>query len=112
MRYTLFLVGFTLNFVNFSIIWRYFAWSNQTLATIVLWTAAVYLVRKEKIHWIASIPATFMSAVVTTYILQAPEGFKLPATVATPFGIVVAVVLFAVFIVFSKKDNSTVPEAA
>ena len=108
----LFLVGFTLNFIDFSIIWRYFAWSNQTLATIVLWTAAVYLVKKEKIHWIASIPATFMSAVVTTYILQAPEGFKLPATVATPAGIIIAVVLFASFIVFSKKDSVTVPETA
>ena len=108
----LFAIGFSLNFIDFSIIWRYFAWSNQTLATIVLWTAAVYLVRKEKLHWIATIPATFMSAVVTTYILQAPEGFKLPAAVSTPIGIVVAVVLFAIFTVFSKKGNTAAPETA
>ncbi|MDA3958158.1 carbon starvation protein A, partial [Oceanispirochaeta sp.] len=73
----LFAVGFSLNFIDFSIIWRYFAWSNQTLATIVLWTAAVYMLRNKKFHWIATVPATFMSAVVTTYILQAPEGLKL-----------------------------------
>ena len=108
----LFLVGFSLNFVDFSIIWRYFAWSNQTLATIVLWTAAVYLVKNAKLHWIASVPATFMSAVVTTYIMQAPEGFKLPASVATPVGIVIAVVLLASFLVFSGKKNVPVPEAA
>ena len=32
----LFVVGFMLTQVDFSIIWRYMAWSNQTLATIVL----------------------------------------------------------------------------
>ncbi len=46
----LFAVGFSLNFINFSIIWRYFAWSNQTLAMIVLWTAAAYLVKSAKFH--------------------------------------------------------------
>ena len=106
----LFAIGFSLNFINFSIIWRYFAWSNQTLATIVLWTAAVYLLKSGKLHWIATIPATFMSAVVSTYILQAPEGFKMPASVAQPIGIVVAVVLFAMFIVFAQK-NKTVADA-
>ncbi|MDC7235604.1 MAG: carbon starvation protein A [Spirochaetales bacterium] len=102
----LFAIGFVLNFVDFSIIWRYFAWSNQTLATIVLWTAAVYLLKSGKFHWIATIPATFMSAVVTTYILQAPEGFKLSPSISQPVGIVIAVVLFAVFIVFSQKNKS------
>ncbi len=108
----LFAIGFALNFIDFSIIWRYFAWSNQTLATIVLWTAAVYLVRKQKFHWIATIPATFMSAVVTTYILQAPEGFKLPASFATPAGIVIAVVLFGIFVVFSTRNSVPAAEAA
>ncbi len=108
----LFAIGFALNFINFSIIWRYFAWSNQTLATIVLWTAAVYLLRSGKLHWIATIPATFMSAVVSTYILQAPEGFKMPASVAQPIGIVIAVVLFALFIVFAQKNKSVAEATA
>ena len=102
----LFAVGFALNFIDFSIIWRYFAWSNQTLATIVLWTAAVYLLKSGKFHWIATIPATFMSAVVTTYILQAPEGFKLSPAISQPVGIVVAVVLFAMFIVHAAKNRT------
>jgi carbon starvation protein CstA len=62
-------IGFALNFIDFTIIWRYFAWSNQTLATIVLWTGAVYLHRANRSHWMASLPAAFMTAVVTTYIL-------------------------------------------
>lgn len=102
----LFAIGFSLNFIDFSIIWRYFAWSNQTLATIVLWTSAVYLLKNGRFHWIATIPATFMSAVVTTYILQAPEGFKLSPSISQPMGIIIAVVLFAVFIVFAQKNKS------
>ena len=100
-----FAIGFTLNFIDFSIIWRYFAWSNQTLATIVLWTAAVYLVVKKKNHWIATIPAVFMSAVVTTYILQAPEGLRLSTAISYPVGIVTAAALFALFLfkVVNKK---------
>ena len=109
----LFAVGFSLNFIDFSIIWRYFAWSNQTLATIVLWASAVYLLRNKKLHWIATVPATFMSAVVTTYILQAPEGFKLPAAISQPIGVVAAVILLAVFIVSAQKRKTAgTPEPA
>jgi len=71
----LFAVGFLLTQVNFAIIWRYFGWANQTLATVVLWTAAMYMVHKGRSHWFISLPATFMTAVITTYILIAPEGF-------------------------------------
>jgi carbon starvation protein CstA len=109
----LFAVGFSLNFIDFTIIWRYFAWSNQTLATIVLWASAVYLLQNKKFHWIATIPATFMSAVVTTYILQAPEGFRLSPTISQPIGIIVAVGLFAAFLLYSQKNKSVpAPEAA
>ncbi|HBF36048.1 MAG TPA: carbon starvation protein A [Firmicutes bacterium] len=101
----LFVVGGTLSQLNFDIIWRYFAWSNQTLAMIALWVGAVYLVRNNISHWVATIPATFMTAVSITYILQAPEGFHLPITIADPAGIVGAVALFAVFIGVVFKRN-------
>ena len=45
----LFVIRYFLQQIDFSIIWRYFAWSNQTLATIVLWTITVYLVTQKKI---------------------------------------------------------------
>jgi carbon starvation protein CstA len=63
-------------FVDYTVVWRYFSWSNQTLAMIVLWAAAVYLWRKKKPYWIAAIPATFMSAVSITYFFAAPECLK------------------------------------
>lgn len=103
----LFVIGAILSQINFDIVWRYFAWSNQTLAMIALWAAAVYLVKYRLPHWIATIPATFMSAVSVTYILQAPEGFKLPITISYPAGIVSALILFGVFLRFIIKSNNT-----
>ena len=73
----LFIIAFVLTQMDFSIIWRYFAWSNQTLATVVLWTITAYLIIKDKAFWMSMIPAIFMTMVCSTYILIAPEGFQL-----------------------------------
>ncbi|SHH65701.1 Carbon starvation protein CstA [Caloranaerobacter azorensis DSM 13643] len=107
----LFAVGFTLTRIDFGIIWRYFAWSNQTLAMIVLWASAAYLMINKKIHWIATIPATFMTAVSVTYILQAPEGFRLPTTISYPVGIIVAVIALVIFITKFKSAKRLESEA-
>ncbi|MDR2057785.1 MAG: carbon starvation protein A [Dysgonamonadaceae bacterium] len=73
----LFIAGFVLLQVDFDIIWRYFAWANQTLASATLWMITIYLAGKKKCFWITFFPALFMTMVVTTYILVAPEGFRL-----------------------------------
>ena len=73
----LFMIAFVLTQIDFGIIWRYFAWSNQTLATVVLWTITAYLIYENKAFWITMIPAIFMTMVCSTYILIAPEGFQL-----------------------------------
>lgn len=104
----LFIVGFVLTRIDFNIIWRYFAWSNQTLAMIVLWAAAAYLVKEGKSHWITSLPATFMTAVSITYICQAPEGFKLPTTIAYPVGALAAIAAIAFFLVKANRKHATV----
>ncbi|MCI1208215.1 MAG: carbon starvation protein A [Treponema sp.] len=101
------LVGYLISFLDYSIVWRYFSWSNQTLAMIVLWTAAVYFAtnypNKNKC-WVAAIPATFMSAVSVTYLMYAPECFNLVklgqtgATISYAVGIVAAAVFLIIFI--------------
>ena len=95
----LFVVGYLLTLVNFGVIWRYFAWTNQTLATVVLWTVTVYLMREKKNFWLALIPSTFMTAVVVSYILLAPEGFSLPVEMSIFAGMTVSVgiTVFAIF---------------
>ncbi len=95
----LFVVGFLLTQVNFAIIWRYFAWSNQTLAMVVLWAVTVYLAQERKFYWVTLIPAVFMTAVTTTYLLLAPEGFSLPKDISYLVGAILSVMaLFGFFI--------------
>ena len=103
----LFALGFFLTQINFAVIWRYFAWSNQTLATVVLWTITVYLVQQHKNYWITLIPALFMTAVITTYLMLAPEGFNLPHPVSYFVGTLVTVASAASFVFYTRKHYQT-----
>ena len=94
-------VGAVLTQLDFNVLWRYFSWSNQTLAMISLWVATAYLVKTGTRKYgtlITALPATFMSAVSLTYILMASEGFRLSSSIAYPAGIVFAAVLFGVYV--------------
>ncbi len=99
----IFVVAILLTTINFDIIWRYFGWSNQTLATIVLWTAAVYMLIRGGNFWIALIPAIFMTAVVITYILVAPEGLMLSYALSAFIGCIVTVILTGYFFFFRSR---------
>ena len=91
-------LGAALTQIDFAIIWRYFAWSNQTLAMLMLWAAAVYLKVNGKLHWVATVPATFMAAVTFTYILQAPEGLRLATSISYPVGLAGAALCLLAFL--------------
>lgn len=122
----LFAIVFGMTFVNFDIVWRYFAWTNQTLAAFTLWAATVYLYKSEhannklsgKIrggYLTSMIPALFMTMVSGSYILIAPEGLHLPVewrwsgyTIAG----CITLVLLIVFCFWAKKyaNRRTVDE--
>lgn len=74
----LFAAGFVITMMRFDVLWRYFAWANQVLAAICLWTVTVYLARNGKNMFIVLFPAVFMTFIVSFYILFAPEGFSMP----------------------------------
>lgn len=107
----LLLAGALLTQLNFDVVWRYFSWSNQTLAMIALWAAAVYLRQNcgRLQSLMAAVPAAFMSAVCSTYILMADEGLRLARAVAYPAGILFAAVCAAVFAVrvYCKEPQRT-----
>ncbi len=97
----LLIIGAVLTQLNFDVVWRYFSWSNQTLAMITLWAAAMYLARNAKKRWyslMCALPAAFMSAVSCTYILMADEGFKISSATAYPIGLSFAAACFALYI--------------
>ncbi|MCD9527144.1 carbon starvation CstA family protein [Photobacterium carnosum] len=84
MAMPLFVLGAILTQVDFAIIWRYFGFANQTTAVMMLWTASAYLLRLDKLHWVATIPAMFMTTVCISFILNNDQlGFGLPMTVST-----------------------------
>lgn len=93
----LFIIAFALTQIDFGIIWRYFAWSNQTLATVVLWTITAYLIYENKAYWITLLPALFMTMVCSTYILVAPEGFQLPNHIAYMGGAATTILISLLF---------------
>lgn len=102
----LFAVGIALTFIDFNIIWRYFAWSNQTLAMIMLWTGSMFLLKSNKNYFITAIPAIFMTVVTFSYIMQAPEGFKLSPAVGNGIGLVAGLILAVLFFNKVRKVKS------
>lgn len=105
-------VGAFLTQIDVQIIWRYFSWSNQTLAMIALWAASVYLLKRGRAYLVTALPAAFMSAVSCTYILMAEEGMRLSASAAYPIGILFAAGCLGMFTyscVLKKGKNIALP---
>ena len=98
LAFPLFLISFGLTFVDFNLIWRYFAWAQLIVATIVLFSASVYLIKKEKQYLITLVPAAACTLIALGYILQAPEGLRLPAMIANIISVIATVIITAVFL--------------
>ena len=95
---------------GFNMIWRYFAWANQTLSVFTLWAITVYLVKHQKNHYVTLIPAVFMTTVCVTYICIAPEGLGCSSLVSYGVGLFTAVVSILVFLKWfaAQKANRVV----
>ena len=111
-------VGNALGKIDYTIIWRYFSWTNQTLAMIVLWAASMYLFYEKKNYWITAVPATFMSAVSITYFMLGNEclgqflnhktadgAVVYNTAVAYPVGIIAAALFLGIFLYSIKKRD-------
>lgn len=102
-----FLLWFNIADANgFNIIWRYFGWSNQTLAVFTLWTATVYLAREHKPYIITLIPALFMTVVCTSFACYSDTMLNLGLTASYCAGAFVFVVTTIWFFCWLKKYNA------
>lgn len=99
----IFIAAFIILQLEFGVIWRYFAWANQTLAVFTLWAVTVYLVKHSRYYWIALLPAIFMTAVSSTYICMAPEGLTLSASMSYISGGLITLAILGLFIVKQKQ---------
>ncbi|MBQ2418612.1 MAG: carbon starvation protein A, partial [Alistipes sp.] len=83
-------------FVNFDIVWRYFSWTNQALATVVLWTIVVYLNLHKRNIWVALPPAVFMTYICSSFVFVSNQFVGLGSTtIAYALGGVVTLLLTA-----------------
>lgn len=106
----LFVIGIALSQIDFNLIWRYFGWANQSLASIVLWAGAAYMYRKNLFHWIVTTPATFITAVAIAYICYEPTvGFGMAINVANWVGIIGALIALTLFLVLGRRPVANVP---
>ena len=105
-------IGNALGKIDYTIIWRYFSWTNQTLAMIVLWAASMFLFYEKKNYWITAVPATFMTAVSITYFMLGNEclgqflnkdGYN--TALAYPVGILFAALFLRIFLYSIKKRD-------
>lgn len=88
---------------GFTILWRYFAWSNQTIAVFAFALIAIYLIKEKAntmYYLIALIPGMFYCYVISVYILNAKIGFNIPLNIS--YGIGVAVILIYGFMVINQ----------
>lgn len=96
---------------GFQTVWRYFSWSNQTLAMVALWVATAYLLKTGKRRLgslLTALPAAFMSAVSITYLLCSQEGFQLDHGLSCGIGAAVAAALLTVYLIafFSRSKKA------
>lgn len=99
----IFILTFIILQINFDVLWRYFAWCNQTLAVFTLWAITVYLARRQKLYWVTLIPAVFMTAVSVSYIMIAPEGFGFSSVVSYSSALIVCLAFCILF--FLRKSS-------
>ena len=90
---------------NFNILWRWFAWSNQVLATICLWVSTAYLVKASRNKYLSlftAIPALFMSGVVITYVFTEKQfiiGQYFEYYIGLIHGIAISLAIFIFYLV-------------
>ena len=105
----LFVVGYAITQVDFDVVWRYFAWTNQTLATIVLWTIVVWMCRRHVNRWVALIPAVLMTYVCASFVFVSGQFLGMEnRTAAYLLGgaatLLVSAVMFVKFLHHAKGD--------
>lgn len=111
----IFVLCFVIMLLPYEVVWRYFAWSNQVLSVFTLWAMTIWLSDNKKNFYVTLLPAMFMTAVTSTYIMFAPEGFslltqslfgfKIGYVFSVGFGIAMSVLFLAMFLYRAKNKK-------
>jgi len=98
----LFMVGYTITLLDFAVLWRYFAWTNQALSVAALWAATIYLSQNKGNYLITMIPAMFMTYIVADYMFISSQMFGLSSWIGT---LLAATVTLALTFYFNRIEK-------
>ena len=102
----LFAVGAVITFIDFDVVWRYFSWTNQALATVVLWCIVVYLNLEKRNILVALVPAIFMTYICSSFLFVSAQfvgwGASAPSYIC---GGIVTVLLTATMCIKLRRDK-------
>ena len=93
------------NAEGFNILWRYFAWSNQSLSLFAFLAISVWMFEnnRAKFVWMPLIPGAWYTFITVTYIVNAKIGFNVPWGAAYVIGVIAAVAYVGVIIWYGRK---------
>lgn len=94
------LVWAKLNSGSFSMIWRYFTFTNQLIAIPTLMCATIFLAKAKKNYFVTLIPALFYVFITMSFIFSEKIGFNLPLNIAEIVAVII--VILAVFYIWKK----------
>lgn len=102
------LVFAKMNSNGFNVLWRYFAWSNQTLALFAFLAISVWMFMngKAKYAWMPLVPGGWYAFITVTYIANAKIGFNIPWMGAYIIGIVAAAAYVGIVLWYAKKRSA------
>ncbi|MDU1664276.1 MAG: carbon starvation CstA family protein [Peptoniphilus harei] len=90
---------------GFNLLWRYFGFTNQFVATFALAVATIYLIDTGKNYIITLLPGIFYVFIVFSFIINIKGlGLGMPFSIAYPAAGVIAV-LYAYFVIKLGKKN-------
>lgn len=98
-----FTISVVLLFVKFDILWRYFAWFNQTFSIFTFFTITIYLAKLKKPYFITLLPSMFMVCVCVTYICIDHNSLDMSNQLSYIIGIVCTLASGVWFMVWKNK---------
>ncbi len=98
-----FVISIILLFVKFDVLWRYFAWFNQTFSIFTFFTIAIYLAKRNKPYYIALLPGMFMVAVCVCYLCVDKYSFNLDWNLSYVISFACAMLTGVWFMMWKKK---------
>ena len=102
----LFALGIGIAFIDFDVIWRYFAWSNQALSVLTLWMiTAWFMRRRSRAYLVSIIPAMIMTYICSSFVFVSDQFVGMGACdMAYIYGGAVTAIISGLMILKIRRD--------